>query len=309
MDKIPFDSTMISRETTFTYLESLKDYFSPLRVVETGTTPSVRFDPGIKAVLFDIYGTLLISEAGDIGLTDLDRTSDQMFQVEWDGSFRNFSFNRIRSLLTDSVARHHARIRENNRNIQYPEVDIITLWHEILQTLGIEQYGMEELCRNSLRFEILSNKVALMPNVPILFDFLRRRYLPLGIVSNAQFYTPLLLEYLSGKTLNELGFKKELTAWSFELQCGKPDEQIFHKPLAVLNGMGIRSDEVLYVGNDMLNDIATASAMGMKTVLFAGDKRSLRLRNGDSRVDGVFPDYIITDLIQLQQILEDGTDE
>ena len=36
--------------------------------------------------------------------------------------------------------------------------------------------------------------------------------------------------------------------------------------------------------------------MGFRTALFAGDRRSLRLREGDSRVEGVSPDIVVKSL-------------
>jgi putative hydrolase of the HAD superfamily len=58
-------------------------------------------------------------------------------------------------------------------------------------------------------------------------------------------------------------------------------------------------DQVLYVGNDMRNDICPAAATGFHTALFAGDKRSLRLREDDRKCARTRPDIIITDLMQL----------
>jgi len=307
-DEVPFNSSMVKRNDAFSYLEGLKDLFSGLTVIETGMNPSYRHDSSIKAVLFDIYGTLLISEAGDIGLTRLDDESTVSFVIELKTGSEEFRVSRIKSILADLIARHHSRIRENCSGIDYPEVDIIVLWHEIFQELGFENYGIEELYRNALRFEILSNRVCLMPGLRSLFRSLQKRKIPQGIVSNAQFYTPLILEFLTGMTLRELGFRREFSAWSFELKRGKPDAGIFDSPLKALNRAGFQNSEILYVGNDMLNDIASASALGMKTALFAGDRRSLRLREGDPRIAGVVPDHIITELKQLKPVLGVGTD-
>ena len=60
----------------------------------------------------------------------------------------------------------------------------------------------------------------------------------------------------------------------------------------------------MYVGNDMLNDIASAAKVGLRTALFAGDARSLRWRKGDERVEGVVPDLVLTDLLQLVDCLD-----
>ena len=49
----------------------------------------------------------------------------------------------------------------------------------------------------------------------------------------------------------------------------------------------------------MLNDIWGAARHQFQTVLFAGDRRSLRKRDGDPRVGDCRPDLVLTDLSQL----------
>ena len=74
---------------------------------------------------------------------------------------------------------------------------------------------------------------------------------------------------------------------------------LYHAAVQRLAKMEIMPDEVLYVGNDMLNDIMPAQHVGFKTALFAGDKRSLRWRANDLRVDEIEPEIIVTDLSQI----------
>jgi putative hydrolase of the HAD superfamily len=57
---------------------------------------------------------------------------------------------------------------------------------------------------------------------------------------------------------------------------------------------------VLHVGNDVLNDVLPAAAIGFRTALFAGDRRSLRRRDGDPRVASITPDIV---LIHLRDLL------
>ena len=52
----------------------------------------------------------------------------------------------------------------------------------------------------------------------------------------------------------------------------------------------------------MLKDIWPATQLGFKTALFAGDARSLRLREDDERCRGLKPDLVIDRLSQLAQL-------
>jgi len=132
--------------------------------------------------------------------------------------------------------------------------------------------------------------------------------IPLGIVSNAQFYTPILMNFfLSGKFSSEQNidlFDPDLSVFSFNELRGKPDVYLFQKFIPVLKAKyDIVPSEAIFVGNDMLKDVYTAKQAGLKTVLFAGDQRSLRLRKDDERVQGLEPDFIITELKQLLEII------
>jgi putative hydrolase of the HAD superfamily len=71
--------------------------------------------------------------------------------------------------------------------------------------------------------------------------------------------------------------------------------------------MAIPAASVLYVGNDMRNDIVPAASVGFNTALFAGDQRSLRLRESDADCRNVTPDVIVTDLRQLIVGIDDNT--
>jgi putative hydrolase of the HAD superfamily len=65
----------------------------------------------------------------------------------------------------------------------------------------------------------------------------------------------------------------------------------------------IYADEILFVGNDMYRDIYPAYRAGFKTALFAGDAKSLRLREDKTELQTITPDFIITDLMQLLKII------
>ena len=121
----------------------------------------------------------------------------------------------------------------------------------------------------------------------------------MGIISNAQFYTPFVLEYVIGSCFDRCCFDPRLTFYSYRYRCGKPSTAMFRRAARMLNVMGIPVASALYVGNDMLNDILPAKRVGFKTALFAGDRRSLRQRKSDEQCRNIAPDLVVTDLRQL----------
>lgn len=190
----------------------------------------------------------------------------------------------------------------------YPEVDIREIWTSFLKSLpGAEDRGdqlsEDKVSEIAIRFECAVNPVWPMPGLIEILTQLKSAGIAMGIVSNAQFYTPVMLESFTGKSIPELGFEPALCVWSYEERLGKPSVELFEKLKASLHTRGIPADRALYIGNDMLNDIWTASRAGLKTCLFAGDKRSLRLRENDERCRDLVPDLLITKLSQIGELL------
>jgi putative hydrolase of the HAD superfamily len=172
----------------------------------------------------------------------------------------------------------------------------------------LNRSGNESLAETILVFEVLSNKVFPMPGMKDVLLKLKEKKIPLGIVSNAQFYTPILMNYFLTGDVNLSQhidyFDPDLTVFSFNELKAKPDVALFEKFIPELKkSYGILPGETVFVGNDMLKDVFTAKQAGLQTILFAGDERSLRLREDDERIKGLFPDFIITELTQLLEII------
>ena len=137
---------------------------------------------------------------------------------------------------------------------------------------------------------------------------IKKMGIPIGIVSNAQFYTPIIMNYfLTGNFSSHQHidlFDKDLSVFSYKELRAKPDTALFDKIIPVLNNKyNIEPSETIFVGNDMLKDVYTAKQAGLRTVLFAGDERSLRLREDDMRVKGLHPDFVINDLKQITMLI------
>lgn len=277
---------------------------TPLQPRATGVTPRLPRLEGIRAVVFDIYGTLLISASGDIGLGG-DRNQTRAFAAALKSAgLRPGSPERLEQgpLLLQEVIRDQHRERRAE-GVEYPEVDILAVWSRVLERLGLS-LDAAALRGLAVEYECRVNPVWPMPGATRLLAGLRRAGLRMGIVSNAQFCTPLMIQALLGKHPHELGFTPEYCVWSYRLLEAKPSTLLYEQCLAALAERGgIAPREVLYVGNDQLKDIWPAAACGCRTALFAGDARSLRLREDDGRCNGVTPDAVVTELGQLGELL------
>ncbi|MDJ0782865.1 MAG: HAD family hydrolase [Desulfosarcinaceae bacterium] len=277
----------------------LGELISPRRPRPTNESPRGALRRPVRAVLFDVYGTLLISASGDIdaggdgesgmGSTDaLDRrVRDLGFVPPADG---------VRSALRGAIRQTHRRLR--SRGFSHPEVVIEKVWGELYPAAS-----ESALRRLALAYELTVNPVWPMPAMRRCLAALKADGLRLGIISNAQFYTPLLLRHFLGGPLLEQGFTDELCHYSFRCGAAKPGPALFESAQRALAQIGIAAGAAVMVGNDRRNDVAAAKTAGFQTVLFAGDARSLRWRREDPDWATAQPDMVITDLLQLSRHL------
>jgi putative hydrolase of the HAD superfamily len=271
-----------------------------LRPIPTGVDPVLAPLPGIRAVVFDLYGTLFISEAGDIASgsdTSVAAESAMSITPELEGLLRHHRESRtpaeLAAAFREAVAVEHA---SRSPAEPYPEVVAERLWAGILGILE------EDALAFAAAWEASTNKVAAMPGAGELLRALRAAGFQLGIVSNAQAYTPPLFPLLLGDTIEGFGFDPGLVLFSWREGLGKPSPALFDSLVGSLATKGLGPEQAIFVGNDMLKDMYPARRAGLRTCLFAGDRRSLRLRSDDPRC-AFTPDAVVVSLDQLPRVV------
>lgn len=286
--------------------EIVRQYSQPLTPEPTSARPSLFPCENIRAVLFDVYGTLLISGSGDIGLSKAEQKAEAVREAtSAAGIALNCDPLAAAEILAEEIRGQQDRLRRTG--IEYPEVEIREVWRATLRRIGAESTTPEPsddaVAELALHYEMLANPVWEMPGARQVLAEIHRSGLALGIVSNAQFFTLELFPPLVGGSLEQLGFAPELCFFSYRFRLAKPGRELYDKASVALARRGIAPGATLYIGNDMLNDVTPAASAGFRTALFAGDRRSLRLREGDPRVAGTSADIVLTELSQLRQCL------
>lgn len=293
---------MISR-----YAQLFRDRSQPLEIQPTGEPEQLQVLEGIRGVFFDVYGTMFISGTGDVGVASeagkAEACADALAAV-------GIALNRDPQSAIDRLLGtiRYQQQKSRDSGVEHPEVDILEVWRQYLQALDTEGWvggdvDAVDYRRLAIEYEIRANPVWPMPGVMEVLSALTARDLTLGIISNAQFYTLEMFQGLLGHTPDELGFDPGLQIYSFRYLQAKPGEFLYELARNALAIRQLKAENILYVGNDMLNDIQAANSVGFRTALFAGDRRSLRWRAGDPRVEGVNADLVLTDLRSLESCL------
>ncbi|MGD8949958.1 MAG: hypothetical protein PVG62_04370, partial [Desulfobacterales bacterium] len=154
-----------------------------LKPAPTGVAPRLEGMQNFRAVLFDVYGTLLISGSGDIGIGRERPVKEEDLQ----DLLRRRHIDRTPYGLSAAVHRAIEQEHEKARRqgIDFPEVDIVRVWQAVL---GIDD--LRRLKSFILEYELMVNPVYPMPGLNTLLSAFRAHRMPMGIISNAQFYTP-----------------------------------------------------------------------------------------------------------------------
>ncbi len=274
----------------------LVKYISPLSPRKTSLSKQGAPKEKIKCILFDIYGTLFISGSGDISISKrISYQSDKLEKLLEKYGISTAPEELINRFFS-AIKKKHVQLKKNG--IDCPEVEIDKIW---MAVLGIQD---NQTAREfSAEYEMIVNPVYPMPNLQKLLHACTDNKIVMGIISNAQFYTTDLFNLFLGGAPEAIGFDPDLIFLSYRFGIAKPSPIMFTRAKTILEKKMLPPRSVLYLGNDMLNDIYPAKQVGFQTALFAGDERSLRLRSDDPRCKDHSPDLVIADLIELVEHL------
>lgn len=286
-------------------LTLFRRHSQPLEARPTGEAARLGPLPEVRAVVFDIYGTLILSGVGDISLAGATQQEGALREAFGE---LGLTFAQDPGPLTPrfrgAIEAQQAQLRAAGTDC--PEVEIREVWQALVEELveagalggPVPPQALEAL---AVAYEVRANPVWPMPGLEATLQDLRARGFGLGIVSNAQFYTPLMFPAFLERDLDALGFPPGHCQYSFAHRVAKPSTALYERLVEAMDAYA--PHELLFVGNDRRNDVWPAARVGMKTALFAGDARSLRWREDDPRLEGVTPDVVLTDLRQLGEVL------
>ena len=228
-----------------------------------------------KIIFWDVYGTLVAAERGD--LDSLIRREAEL-RTAFERTVKNFSLAIAPALLHNLFLRGIQAEREARRTegLVHPEVRIDEIWFKLLEKIQANVSPSINFAREvALFFERQANPKQFQPHAYEVLTILQDRRLRQGIISNAQFYTPIELSTLLRHESNgavctyKSVFDPRLVFFSFELGVAKPDAAAFRPAIEALTRENVMPDECVFIGDSLTDDIAPAQHLGFKTVLYA----------------------------------------
>jgi len=178
---------------------SMEKYLHPMTPLPTALSARGDLRAKIKCILFDIYGTLFISDSGAISLAQQNSSAHDEIKRLLAKYAIPQTPRSILNKLYGSIETRQSVLRDNG--VDHPEVIIEQIWRQVLEIDDqaiIRQFAIE--------FELIANPVWTMPNLESMLSACRQKNMVMGIISNAQFCTPQLFKWLLNCDLEGLGF-------------------------------------------------------------------------------------------------------
>jgi putative hydrolase of the HAD superfamily len=232
----------------------------------------------LKAVVFDLYGTLvnIKTDEHDPGVyRELSRfLSYNRVYVEPDELYRSF-MDKIKTQLSKS-------------RLEYPDVDVLKIFTAIIHEYGSGKMAPRMPLYTARLFRSLSRRTfEPFPGVYAMLERLRDRY-PLALVSDAQrCFTEPEIEMM------KLGWFFDHIFMSSDFGFRKPDPRYF---AMALKALGVKPEDSVYVGDNAYRDLLGARKAGMKMVLVRSSERSY---------EDLLPDAYLEDISELERVLDE----
>jgi len=282
----------------------------------------VKSMPEIRAVLWNVYGTLLAIPGGELWFTHPEKF---VMDVALDKTVQEFkmwgSMSRKPGQPAEYLGQMYEKALDEQRLVpgggeRFPEILSERVWEWIIKKLLQKEYRFDAGFFGALNE--LSQKVAYFFHASLqgtacyegaaaALRAVKNAGLAQGLLADGQCFTRVQLQ--RGLARQDVNAKlddlldPDLCVLSCDVRGKKPSERLFKQALATLGQRGIASGEVLHVGSRMQQDVIAARRMGMRTALFAGDRASLQATPEQLKDNGTRPDVMLTELQQIAEVV------
>jgi FMN phosphatase YigB (HAD superfamily) len=283
--------------------------------------PHIEPIEGIKAVLWTVYGTLLIIPEGDL---KFEVDNDFMMNVALEKTIHEFkmwgSMSRKPGQPSEYMREIYKKALDEQRLApaldKYPEILAEKIWEGILKKLFQKEYKFDAGFYGALNeyskkvayfFHASLQGTSAYPNTAAAVLGLAENGVVQGLVADAQCFTTTQLARGLTKQDETVRFDEVIPAanrvLSYQQRARKPSDLVFQTAVEVMGARGIEPHEILHVGSSLPRDLGPAKKWGMRTALFAGDRASLTATAEQLKDPQYRPDALLTDLEQVVHLV------
>lgn len=310
----------LSLEQYASYLDGRKDlpWPAPPQPVPVKARPHLARLPDIRAVLWNVYGTLLAIPLGELVF---EHPQPFIMSNALDKTIQEFkmwaSMSRKPGQPSEYMLEVYKQILLEQKSVtvsgeRYPEVPAEAVWEKILKRLLQKDYKFDASFFGALNeysrkvayfFHASLQGTACYPGAARAVQHVREAGLTQGLLGEGQCFTPVQLARGLAAQDEAVAPPTDVSALSHEVRGRKPSERLFRKALESLQAEGIGPSQVLHVGSRVQLDLVPARRLGMRTALFAGDKTSLQATPEQLKEPSSRPDVLLTELDQIVEVV------
>jgi FMN phosphatase YigB (HAD superfamily) len=305
------------------YLDTRKDipWPAPPEVKPAKARPHLESMPDIKAVVWNVYGTLLTIPLGELVF---EHPQALVMEIALDKTINEFKMWGSMSRKPGQPAEYMKALYANELMLQrglgtgerYPEVLSDRIWEALIKKLFQKDYTFDAGFFGSLNeyskkvayfFHASLQATAAQAEAALALKLTADAGKVQGLLADGQCFTTAQLARGLRQQEADLDLLKllplTLRTLSCDVKARKPSDTIFRHALAALAEKGVRPADVLHVGSSIARDIVPARKMGMRTALYAGDKISLEATPEQLKDPAQRPDVLLTELGQIAQVV------
>ena len=310
----------LSLEQYADYLDTRSDLPWPAapQVQSVKARPHLVRLPEIRAVLWNVYGTLLAIPLGELLF---EHPQEFIMSNALEKTIQEFKMWPSMSRKSGQPAEYmlviYQQILLENKSgptgERFPEAASDRVWEAILKRLLQKDYkfdtnffgALNEYSRKVAYFFHASLQgTACYSGAAEAVGHLTNSGIVQGLLGEGQCFTPV--QVARGLRAQDASLSPpwgDQVTLSYECRGRKPSERLFRLALERLQTRDISANEVLHIGSRIKEDIVPARRLGMKTALFAGDKASLQATQEQLKDPNSRPDILLTELTQLLEVL------
>jgi hypothetical protein len=284
--------------------------------------PHVARLPGVRAVLWNVYGTLLAIPFGELLFEHPQPFVMHMALEKTIKEFKMWGSMSRKPGAPSEYGEHLYRTQLDEQRLapspveKYPEVLAERVWEGVIKKLFQKEYNFDAAFYGSLNE--YSRKVAYFFHASLQGTAAYRGAdralravadagLAQGLCGDGQCFTAVQLQrgldgLTGGVRLDDL-VPPPFQVLSCDVRGKKPSERLFRQALDRLAAKGIGPGEVLHVGSRVEKDILPAKRLGLRTALFAGDRTSLDATTEQLKDRACRPDVLLTELSQIADVV------
>ncbi len=313
----------LTLEQYATYLDTREDlnWPAPPPVQKIKARPHLSPKPDVRAVAWDLYGTLLHIFGGTLLFQHPQKFVMDIALDKTVGEFKMWgSMVRKPGQPSEYMGQMYEKILTDLRlapspGEKYPEILSEKIWEGIIKKLLQKDYKFDPGFFGSLNeysrkiayfFHASLQGTACSEGAGEALEQLSARGVKQGLIADAQCFSLIQLQrgLAAARTavpLNQL-LDPALRALSYEQGARKPSERLFKHFLTGLSSRGLQPHQALHVST-RLQDLAQAKKLGMRTALYVGDKDAVQAAPEKLKDPATKPDVLLTELPQILDVV------